>query len=373
MMKTANLLIDARGSEIRHRSGLAASDAFIYLAVAGEKPKVFFDAREFAVMRAKLNQLKNGVRIEPLEQYLKKTTKGKGDLLVAVAIAILKDRGVKKVLVSGELSWLAAAQLKAAGMKLVCYDYARERERKTRVEIQQMITAQRVNETAFTIAWQILADSTVRGKAIRYNKQVLTCEFLKAKIRQHFLAQGYDCPEGLIVASGEQTAQPHNEGSGPLLANEFIIIDIFPRSEQTGYFADMTRTFVKGKPAKKMKELFSAVEKVQRQVVDGMAVGQQCAVIHQSAVRAFAKLGYETSFKQGFMHGTGHGLGLQVHEEPRLNTQSNRIIEPGMVVTVEPGLYYPRLGGVRLEDVIVFHPDGRKENITKFNKPYVIP
>ncbi|HBE90645.1 MAG: hypothetical protein A3E37_03005 [Candidatus Andersenbacteria bacterium RIFCSPHIGHO2_12_FULL_46_9] len=372
-MKTANLLIDARGPQIQHRSGLTASDTFIYLAIEGEKPKVFFDAREFAVMRAKLTKLKNGVQVEQLERYLKKTFKGKGDPLVAIAIVILKEKGVQRVLVSAELSWLAAKQLTAAGMKLAPYDYAGERECKTKSEIRQMVAAQRVNETAFELIWQILAASTVRGKEILYNKQVLTSEFLKAEIRRHFLAQGYNCPDGLIVASGEQTAQPHNEGSGRLLANKFIIIDIFPRSEQTGYFADMTRTFVKGQPTKKMRGLFTAVEKVQRQVADEITIGQPCALVHQTAVQAFEKLGYETSFERGFMHGTGHGLGLQVHEEPRLNASSSRKIEPGMVVTVEPGLYYPRLGGARIEDVIVFHPNGRKENITKFDKPYIIP
>lgn len=371
-MKSAYLLIDARGPEIRHRSGLTAPDPFIYLAPDNADPVVWFDAREFEVMKARLKKLNKGVQIEHLEPYLEKITAGENDPLIAVTALVARERGIEEVRVSGLLPYALGQQLEAAGLEVVIHDYAREREQKTEVEIEYMIAAQRVNESAFDLAWQILADSTVRGNKIMYNDKILTSEILKSELRKHLLDRDYSCPEGLVVASGEQSAEPHNEGNGPLLPNESIIIDIFPRSEKTGFFADMTRTFVKGEPSPKIKDLFSAVEKVQKQVIDDIAVGQECLAVHQKTIRAFKELGYEASHEKGFMHGTGHSLGLNIHEGPRLNAQATRKMGPGMVVTIEPGLYYPGLGGVRIEDVVVFHPDGKKENITKFNKPCFI-
>jgi len=156
------------------------------------------------------------------------------------------------------------------------------------------------------------------------------------------------------------------------LPNASIIVDIFPRSEETGFFADMTRTFVKGEPSDEIIELFDAVDKVQRQVIDYIEVGIECAAVHRETVRLFKELNHETSNEKGFMHGTGHSLGLSLHEGPLLNARSEQKIEAGMVFTIEPGLYYPGLGGVRIEDVIVVHADGRKENITKFTKPTFI-
>lgn len=371
-MKSAYLLIDARGPEIHHRSGLTAPDPFIYLAQDNETPLVFFDAREFEVMKTKLSALNNGVGIERLEPFQKKITNKEGSQLVAVAATILKDRGIEEARVSGLLPYAWGQQLEAAGLKVTIYNFGREREHKNENEIAHLLAAQRVNESAFALAWQILADSTVEGKEIRYKGQTLTSEFVKAEIRKHFLGYGYDCPDGIIVASGEQSAQPHNEGSGPLLPHECIIIDIFPRNEQTGFFADMTRTFVKREPSKAIKELFSTVEKVQHTIAESIAIGQACSAVHQQTIEEFKKLGHETSPERGFMHGAGHGLGLGLHEAPFLNNSSTEIIEPGMVVTVEPGLYYHGVGGVRVEDVVIFHSDGRKENITQFNKPSFI-
>ncbi len=369
-MKSAFLLIDARGAEIQHRTGLTAPDQFIYLAQDDKNPAVFFDGREYEVMKAKLETLNNGVKIKHLEPHMKAIASGQDNSLIAVAISIMKERGIDIVRVSELLPYSFGQRLEASGFVVKVHDYSRERERKTELEIDHIIAAQHVNELAFEIVWQILNESKVIGKVITYNNQVLTSELLKTEIKKYLIDQDFTCPDGIIVASGEQTAQPHNEGSGPLQPHECIIVDIFPRSEKTGFFADMTRTFVKGEPSPEIKTIFEVVDKVQRRVADVITIGQTCSSLHQKTVQFFKELGHETSYEKGFMHGTGHSLGLNLHEDPRLNAQTTRVIEPGMVFTIEPGLYYPGLGGVRIEDVIVFYPDGRKENITKFNRPY---
>lgn len=373
-MKTADLLIDARGAEIQHRTGLTAPDAFIYLYPEGGQPTVYFDAREFDVKKQELKKLKNNVVIKRLEPYVQKVKGKPANTLAALVLSMLKEYKVKKVRISPTLGYEIARGLQEAGIQLEIYSYEAERERKTKQEIKHLISAQRVNETAFDLAWKILAESKIVKNRIIYKEEILTSERLKSIIRKHFLEKGYDCPDGIIVASGKQTARPHDEGSGPILPNQLIIIDIFPRSEATGYVADMTRTFVKGKPSEKMKRLYRDVEKVQREIADSIKAGDSCSAVHKATVVAFKKLGHQTSPQKGFMHGTGHAIGLQVHEGPRLSSLSHRIIEPGMVLTVEPGLYYPGIGGVRIEDVVIFHPvTGKKENITQFIKPYIIP
>ncbi|MCE9643153.1 MAG: M24 family metallopeptidase [Candidatus Andersenbacteria bacterium] len=365
-MKTAFVLVDAKGPEILHRTGITAPDSFIYLAVDGEKSKVFFDAREYDVQSQKIQRTGNDIQVERLEPYMQKT-------FSETLVNILKHFSITEAKISPNMPYALASALKDAGIALVVHDYESERDKKTEQEITDMIEAQRVNESAFALVYDILSQSIIDKGFIVFGGKVLTSEYVKHRLRTHLLEQGYDCPDGIIVASGEQTARPHDEGSGPLLPNEAIIIDIFPRSEKTGFYADMTRTFVKGTPSKELAELFTAVQEVQKEIADSVAVGEVCSTVHARTVDAFKKRGYPTSPEKGFMHGTGHSLGLSVHEGPRINAICDVAIESGMALTVEPGLYCPGVGGVRIEDVVVFHLDGTKENITQFNQSFFIP
>lgn len=365
-MNSADILLDARGPEILHRSGITAPDPFIYIYPKGGTPTVFFDAREYDVQKQKIAVLDNGVDVQRLEIF-------SGTTFQETLMNILKKFQISAVHISPSMEYRYVRMLQESNVAIDIHDYEAERDRKTEQEITVMIAAQRVNESAFQLVWNMLHESKFRGSQIVYQGEILTSELVKSKARVHLLQQGYDCPDGIIVASGEQTARPHDEGSGPLLANESIIVDIFPRSETTGFVADMTRTFVKGNPKPEVQKLFDAVIAVQKEIADSIAIGDKCSYVHTRTIVAFEKLGHPTSPEKGFMHGTGHSLGLSVHEGPRLNSSCDRTIEAGMTLTVEPGLYYPGIGGVRIEDVIVFHPDGRKENITQFNKSSYIP
>ena len=328
-MNTADLLLDARGPEILHRSGITAPDPFIYIYPEGGAPTVFFDAREYDVQKQKLTALGSGVQIERLEPFWK------GGLSETL-LSILHELKIDTVRISPAMEYRYVSALKEDRTVIQVHDYEAERDKKTEKEIQMMVDAQRVNESAFDLVWNILSESVVKGNQILYRDEVLTSEILKSKIRIHLLEAAYGCPDGLIVASGEQTARPHGEGVGPILPYEAIIVDIFPRSEATGYVADMTRTFVKGKPKKDVLELFQAVEAVQKEIVDSIQVGERCCDVHARTITAFEKLGHPTSPERGFMHGTGHSLGLSVHEGPRINRTCERTIEAGMTLTVEP-------------------------------------
>ncbi|MEK7350753.1 MAG: M24 family metallopeptidase, partial [Nitrospirota bacterium] len=173
-----------------------------------------------------------------------------------------------------------------------------------------------------------------------------------------------------IVAGGEQACDPHNEGSGPLPAHRSIIFDVFPRSATNRYFADMSRTVVRGTPSPELKRLYQTVLDAQEEAITKIKDGADGKRIHQGILRRFEKAGYQTGLvngrMQGYFHGTGHGVGLDIHEMPRIS-RTGSLLQEGHVVTVEPGLYYPGLGAVRIEDMVLVTKDGCR-NLTNSPK-----
>lgn len=157
------------------------------------------------------------------------------------------------------------------------------------------------------------------------------------------------------MAGGDQACDPHCRGSGALKANELIILDIFPRMFKTGYWGDMTRTFLRGQASDEQRRLVQAVADAQKAALKTIKAGVMATVPHEACKTVFAERDYVTELREtgavGFFHGTGHGLGLAIHEAPRMGTVKRRL-RKGAIVTVEPGLYYPGLGGCRIEDVV---------------------
>ncbi len=185
-------------------------------------------------------------------------------------------------------------------------------------------------------------------------------------------------PEGHIVASGKQSTKPHEIGSGPIETGVPIVIDIYPQSKITSYFADMSRTVCKGSPSEELQKMFDAVYSAQKLAISMIKPRVKCSDIQDSVDRLFMEKGYKTSgkgeefqFAEGFVHGVGHGVGLNLHEKPRIGRGSNDILEEGDIVTIEPALYYSNLGGIRLEDMVIVTANGH-ENITNFPKQFKI-
>ena len=174
-----------------------------------------------------------------------------------------------------------------------------------------------------------------------------------------------------IVACGADGADPHDRGSGPLDAEESIVVDIFPRDKETGYHADMTRTFLKGEASEELRERYEITREAHGAALDAVEAGATGADVHDAVCDVYEEAGYATlrddpSTETGFIHGTGHGIGLDVHELPRLNPTGGEL-EAGQVITIEPGLYDPDVGGIRIEDLVVVTEDGY-ENLTDYPK-----
>jgi len=202
-----------------------------------------------------------------------------------------------------------------------------------------------------------------------YRGATLTSEFLRQQIETKLLE--LDClARDTIISSGDQATRPHELGSGLLKAHQAIIIDVFPQSSKNRYFADMTRTVVKGKASDALTRMYQAVLAAQEIAFQSLRAGVKGHDVHQQIQDMFTREGFETGEQngamQGFFHGTGHGLGLEIHEPPRVG-KTEHVLQAGNVVTVEPGLYYLGIGGVRLEDMVVITETGCL-NLTTYPK-----
>jgi Xaa-Pro aminopeptidase len=245
------------------------------------------------------------------------------------------------------------------------------REVKTAEEVKKISAALMMAEVGLAEGMQALKNSKVgRNRRLMYHNVPLTSEKLRAIIDTAIIQAG-GLASHTIVACGRQGCDPHEQGHGVLRANEPIIIDVFPRSQKTGYFGDITRTVVKGRASEGLRKLYHTIERGQEVAFENIKNNTAGRDVHQKVQEFFVKEGYKTGKvsgrMQGFFHGTGHGVGMEIHEAPRIGVNSTDTLRAGHVVTVEPGLYYLEMGGVRLEDLALITRNGPR-NLTKFEK-----
>ncbi len=235
-----------------------------------------------------------------------------------------------------------------------------ERLIKTTAEKNAIKKTLKFTSIAIQEAYAVLKASKIKGNKILYRGKPLTSEALRQVINLSLMKN--NCiGKHTITAGGKQSVDPHCEGSGPLKAHQPIIMDVFPKSMDTQYFGDMTRTVVKGKASDRFHHQWHTVKKAQETGIKMVKAGVDGYDIHEWINQYFIKNGYPTGTQdgrmQGFFHGTGHGLGLDIHEEPRVS-KTKHILKEGHVITIEPGLYYLKSGGVRLEDVVYVTKSG---------------
>jgi Xaa-Pro aminopeptidase len=238
-----------------------------------------------------------------------------------------------------------------------------EREIKSKAEADAIRAGNKASAAGFAAAEKILRAAQIKGRSLVYRGRPVTSESLKFAIEVACLEAGA-VSTNTICAGGDQACDPHERGFGPIRPHELVIVDIFPRVTKSGYHGDMTRTFLRGNASDAQRKLVAAVREAQRGAVKMIKTGVNGRDVHRSCVAVFTAHGFETknsaSGSVGFFHGTGHGLGLAVHEAPRMNGSIDYALKAGSVVTVEPGLYYPGLGGCRIEDVVQVTAKGPK-------------
>lgn len=238
--------------------------------------------------------------------------------------------------------------------------YYAPRLHKSPAEAEAIRAVNRICSLCFKRVEEILAAASIAQDELIFEGETLTSERLHREIRA--LALDHDAlARDPIVAGGDQACDPHERGSGPLRPHELIIVDIFPRDLHSGFFGDMTRTYLRGNASAEQRKLVHSVREAQLRALAKIRPGCNGRDVHAAAADFFEECGYRTGQRnggyEGFFHGTGHGLGLEIHEAPRIS-KVDETLAPGLVFTVEPGLYYPGLGGCRIEDVVWMKDDG---------------
>lgn len=366
-MKKA-LLLYGPGSDpdILYATGFYTLDPFIYIEIKSKRYVVLSDLETARAKR------KTRIRVLSYSHYVKAAhEKYRKAAPANVMACILNKLKVKQIEVRQDFPYSCALGLKKLGFRLKVIQEVFRRDIKSELEIDKIQRTQRAAENAMAHAVDLISNARIRNNYLFIKGKPLTSEAVRASIQKRLIELGCRSPQGVIVSCGSKSAFPHEYGSGRLRANKPIIIDIFPRSEKTFYWGDMTRTVVRGKPSKKLKQMFDVVLEAQNLGFKLIRHNSASKDIHSQIAKFFDKKGFRTvKTKQGdfgFTHGLGHGVGLEIHEKPQISAYSDDILQKGNTVTVEPGLYYQRIGGVRIEDLVAVTKRGCR-NLTKFDK-----
>lgn len=356
-------------ADMLYATGFFVPDPFVFLEQGGRKTIV--------LSNLEIDRGRKQARVDEIVAYSDLTArlgKQRDTSLAAHVAQFLRERKVRRAAVPGSFPLGLATELEKAGVRLMPQAglFWAEREFKKAGELRQMRRALAITEAGMARGIEVLRAAQPGAKRVlRWGSAVLTAEILRAEIESAILRAGGQ-PANTIVAGGEQACDPHERGHGPLRADELIILDIFPRDAKTGYFGDLTRTVVRGRANEAQRRLWETCLAGQKLALKAMKAGVGGKGVQDSVKDYFTAHGYPTEQRDGrwtgFFHGLGHGLGLEIHESPRIAATT---FQPGQVVTVEPGIYVPGIGGARHEDVVTITPTGNRL-LSRFPKPLEI-
>jgi Xaa-Pro aminopeptidase len=363
-----------RSADLRHEVPLAVPDAFLYVEAGGRRYAI---APSMEVVR--LREL-DGIEALPYDEFgqddLIREGWKRADIFHEICLRACSRFGITTATVPPGFPLESADHLRANGIELSPDRgfFERRRRAKNEAELAGIRRAQRATEAAMTAVRDTLRSADAANGTLVVDGEPLTSERLKAVIGEVFNAHDAVGDE-MIVSHGPQAAVGHDMGSGPIAPGETIVVDLFPKDRESGCYADMTRTWVVGEISDEVREWHRhCLDALQASIAE-LRPGVGCKAIHEQTCELFEGHGYPTTrtkepgkpLSDGFYHSLGHGVGLDVHEQPLLGLATDETLVAGDVVTVEPGLYRSGFGGVRLEDLVLVTDDG-PENLTSF--PY---
>jgi Xaa-Pro aminopeptidase len=365
-----------RDANMYYLTKFLAPDPFIFLKRVDADPIIVVNQMEYP--RAQKQSIIKTVKSYLDYNRLKVVKTAKEPQLGAmkfIAKVAEKELGAEtKICVPPNFPVIAADVLREEGLTVNAMFGVVEkaRETKDRQEVETIKAIQVVNEEVTTEAIELIANSDIGSNGtLHFNGEPLTVGRIKSFFGRKLLDNGCLPEEDIIIACGTKSSNPHYSGDpqDKLKANQPIILDIYPRSIQKRYWTDMTRTIVKGRASDKLKKMFDAVSEAKNASLDAIQAGALGNHIYDICCDVLEKAGYETTrggkkITKGMPHSLGHGVGLQIHESPRMSELSTSPLKAHSIVTVEPGLYDPQIGGVRLEDIIEVTKSGYN-NLTK--------
>ena len=356
-MSTARLTFasTATSTDAYFIAGMTVADAFVGFELRGK-----FYAVASSLELGNFRKYSRCDRVRSLES-LRDQLGGKASMAGIIALAV-KTAGGRRIVVGEDFPAGLFLQLKTQLKKVAAVSISKgalfpERAVKTAEQINEIRKANRGVAAGIALCEKALRASKIKNGKLFYEGKALTSEFLRGKVQELFLHVGLEPGGDLIIAGGAQGCDPHCQGHGVLRANELIIVDLFAPLQATHYWGDMTRTFLRGTPNDAQAKLVAAVAKAQKTGIRAIKPGITGAEVHAQVAKILTDEDYQTKRTkngyEGFFHGTGHSLGLDCHDMVRygyrLGGSGNRL-QVNEVYTVEPGLYYPAIGGCRIED-----------------------
>jgi Xaa-Pro aminopeptidase len=365
-----------RSAALRHELPLGILDAFSYFEVDGRRVAVI------AAMEAgRIQEAAPGVEVvDPhelgLDELIERGLRWH-DLDVELCARAAARLGAWRLVVPAELPVAVADRLRADGVEIVPDEpeFIRRRRAKTASEVEGIRRAQAAADAGMAAAAELLRTAAPRDGLLAHDGEVLTAEAVRGRIRDVCAELGAPAGEDIIVAAGPAGATGHEQGTGPLPAGVPVIVDIWPRDERSGCYTDMTRTFVSGgEPAEDVRAWHALARTALERVYERLRPGLTGRDLYAVACEVFEQAGEPTQrtkpegqpLRDGFFHSLGHGVGLEVHEEPALGRTGADPLVPGDVLAIEPGCYRGGYGGVRLEDLVLLTEDGH-ERLTGFS------
>jgi len=369
-MKVMNLIYDdtKNSSDLLYRTRFKAPDPIIFFEIRKKKYLVLNDLE---IQRGKKQAM-----VDEILSLREISEEIKSNQIVDIIKALIKKFNVSKVKVPYSFPSYVFNEIKKFKIKIEVSSsqiFFKSRLIKDSNEINKIKNTMKLTELVLVKIIDKIKYSKVRNNFLYLDNKILTSQILRSFCQKELASLGLECPD-CIISSGKDSALPHHEGFGPIKESSPIILDIFPRNIESGYFADITRTVIKGKPSDILKDMFQVVLQGQKIGVQLVKAGRNSKTIHNSIKDFFDDSGFPTDFAKnnpdGFIHSTGHGLGLDIHEPPRVSSLSE-VLKSNNVITIEPGLYYPKIGGIRIEDTVVVTEKGCR-NLTSFPKIFEI-
>lgn len=355
-----------RCPELRHEVPLGVPDPFIYLERGGER-HVFVSAME----GQRIEQLGFALALHTFEEigYDELVARGipRDEGGLELAVRACRHVGLERAVVPHTFPAGHFDRLRAEGVDLTVDQglFDGRRRVKNELELAGIRRAQAAAEAGMRAAAELLAAAEPSNGGLAVGGDALTVERVKAAVAAAFDQHGCTT-EDFIVAPGAQGAVGHEMGSGPIGEGEPVVIDLWPRDRESACFADMTRTFVVGEPSDETREWRRLTRDALARVTERVRPGVDSKALFDAACEVYEGAGHPTlrtkrpgePLRDGFFHGLGHGVGLEVHESPYLFPVSEGALVAGDVITIEPGTYRQGVGGVRLEDLVLVTEDG---------------
>jgi Xaa-Pro aminopeptidase len=363
-----------RSPELRHEVPMSVGDPFLYVERDGTR-HIVISSMEIPLVAAL-----GGYELHPLEEFgldeLRRSGKPSAEILDEIVVRAVESLGVESAVVPATFPLLVADRLRAAGVELEPEHevFDRRRRVKSGAELAGIRRAQTAAEAGMAVARGLLGRAHPNGDGLEVDGEPLTSELLRVAIRRTVAEHGATS-DVLVVAHGPQAAIGHHLGEGTLRAGEPVVIDLWPRDDASACSADMTRTFVVGDVPDEIADWHRHCKDALDHALARIRPGVTARSVFDASCEIFEAGGYATQrtkvdgepLTDGFVHSLGHGVGLEVHEEPLLGMAGHDELVAGDVIAVEPGLYRAGFGGLRLEDLVLVTEDGA-ENLTRF--PY---